>query len=72
MKEGAFLYENGIDPYAGDVYHESPLVLFFSSFLLRHVKSFIPYIFIGCDLLSAYLLFRMAQTFIAQTVSTRF
>lgn len=69
VQEGAFLYEKGINPYSGDLYHENPLILYFSNFLLRNVNSFIPYIFIGCDLLCAYLLMRMSQIFIAQTVS---
>lgn len=72
VKEGAFLYDNGIDPYAGDVYHESPIVLYFTSFLLRNAKTLIPYIFIGCDLLCAYLLYRMARIFIALNVSCLF
>lgn len=68
VKEGAFLYDNGIDPYAGDIYHESPLFLYLSSFLLRNFNSYIPYFFVGCDLLSAFLLYRMARTFVAQAV----
>lgn len=69
VKEGAFLFENNINPYSGDLYHENPLILYASNFLIRNASPFIPYLFVACDLLCAFLLFRMAKHFIAQMVS---
>ncbi|XP_055296370.1 phosphatidylinositol glycan anchor biosynthesis class U protein [Sitodiplosis mosellana] len=66
IQEGAFLYENNINPYSGDLYHENPLILYASNFLIRNASPFIPYLFVGCDLLCAFLLFRMAKVLIAQ------
>lgn len=68
VQEGAYLYENGIDPYAGDMYHENPLVLYSSHLLIKHAAPFIPGLFILCDLLCAFLLYRMSKTFIAKMV----
>lgn len=69
VQEGAFLYANNINPYTGDLYHENPLILYASNFLIRTASPFIPYLFVGCDLLCAFLLFRMAKDLIAQMVS---
>lgn len=69
VQEGAFLYENNINPYSGDLYHENPLILYASNFLIRNAAPIIPYLFVGCDLLCAFLLFRMAKDLIAQMVS---
>lgn len=70
VKEGAFLYEHGINPYSGDLYHENPLILFISNFLIRNTSPFIPYLFVGGDLLCAFLLHRMSKNLIAQLVSS--
>lgn len=68
VQEGAFLYDNNVNPYSGDLYHENPLILYASNFLIRNAGPFIPYLFVGCDLLCAFLLFRMAKELIAQMV----
>lgn len=68
VQEGAFLYEHNINPYSGDLYHENPLILFASNFLIRNAGPLIPYLFVACDLLCAFLLFKMAKYFTAEMV----
>lgn len=63
------MYKNNINPYSGDLYHENPLILYASNFLIQNVGSFVPYLFVACDLFCAFLLFRMAKGLIAQMVS---
>lgn len=57
VKEGAFLYEMGIDPYKGDIYHENPFILMGSTFLLKHFSDSMSVILILLDLLTAVLIF---------------
>lgn len=68
VKEGAFLYNAGINPYSGDMYHENPLILVASSWLLNHCSHLIPLLFISIDLLVAMLLYFMAKRFTKEMV----
>lgn len=61
VKEGAFLYDAGINPYTGDVYHENPLVLIASNALIKYVPALIPFLFVLADLLCAALLYQMSK-----------
>ena len=72
VKEGAFLYESGVNPYTGDVYHENPIILIFSNALIKHIPQLIPYIFIASDLLCGILLFKMAKNFVKKMVRISF
>lgn len=72
VKEGAFLYNAGINPYSGDMYHENPLILVASNWLLTHCSQLIPLLFISIDLLVAMLLFFMAKRFIKEMVRFSF
>lgn len=69
VQEGAFLYKNNVNPYSGDLYHENPLILYASNFLIQSAGKFIPYLFVACDLFCAFLLYRMAKELIPQMVS---
>lgn len=69
VQEGAFLYKNNVNPYSGDLYHENPLILYASNFLIQNAGKFIPYLFVACDLFCAFLLYRMAKELIPQMVS---
>lgn len=69
VREGAHLYKAGIDPYAGDLYHENPLILITSNFLINYLEPFIPYVFILCDLVCGALLFQMAKNFSRKMVN---
>ncbi|KAG5676334.1 hypothetical protein PVAND_006177 [Polypedilum vanderplanki] len=57
LKEGVFLYDNGIDPYDGDIFHESPFILIAANFLLKNFGEFISLILIIIDLLSAVFIY---------------
>lgn len=72
VQEGAFLYKNNVNPYSGDLYHENPLILYASNFLIQNAGAYIPYIFVACDLFCAFLLYRMAKELIPQMVSGLF
>ncbi|XP_070495128.1 phosphatidylinositol glycan anchor biosynthesis class U protein [Chironomus tepperi] len=57
LKEGVFLYDNGIDPYIGDIFHQNPIVLKSASFLMGTVGEYVSLIFIILDLLTAVFIF---------------
>lgn len=61
VEEGAFLYGSGVDPYVGDVYHENPLVLVGTHFLIEHLSQFIPMLFVLLDLLTGVFLYFMSK-----------
>ncbi|KAH8335225.1 hypothetical protein KR067_004101 [Drosophila pandora] len=64
MQEGIFLLQNGIDPYQGDVVHETPLILSALSGLFRNFPQFLPVFYILLDIFTAALLYMMAQRFV--------
>lgn len=68
VQEGAFLFDNNINPYSGDMYHENPLVLVASGFLMKHCATLIPVLFVLVDLLTAGLLYHMSKKFIKDLV----
>lgn len=55
LQEGLFLFERGVSPYDGGVYHQAPLLLPIFELLPAAV------IFVGLDLLNAYNLIRIAD-----------
>lgn len=57
VQEGVYLYENDVDPYQGDLFHENPLILLGASFLLKYFSDFVSVILILLDLLSAIFIF---------------
>lgn len=69
VQEGAFLYDIGVNPYSGDLYHENPIILYASNFLIHTIGTFLPYLFVGCDLLCAFTLYQMAKALIAEMVN---
>lgn len=68
VREGVFLYNNAVDPYDGDIFHENPLLLVSSSFLLNHLSEFVPIILILLDLLSAVFIYHAAKNFTKKNV----
>lgn len=70
VKEGAYLYDSSIDPYQGDVFHESPIVLIGASFLLKNFSLFVPIILILLDLLTAVFVFYGAKGVTQKNVRT--
>ncbi|XP_028039323.1 phosphatidylinositol glycan anchor biosynthesis class U protein [Bombyx mandarina] len=62
--EGVYLYDQNINPYEGDAFHESPIVLVIFHYLLKHVPYSLPFIFSAMDLLTAYLLYKTSRGFV--------
>lgn len=60
VEEGAFLRAQGVDPYSGDLYHNSPMALWLTSQLIAHIPQFIPFLFILVDLLAGCFLYTTA------------
>lgn len=69
VTEGAYLYSEGINPYVGDNFHETPLGLIVFNKLISHIPQWIGIIFIVCDLVTAHVLYRTAQTFMSELFS---
>ncbi|KAH8806844.1 GPI transamidase subunit PIG-U [Flagelloscypha sp. PMI_526] len=56
LKEGIFLFENGSSPYAGGVFHHSPLLLSLFSTILPTSRTWAGLLWATIDALSAYCL----------------
>lgn len=69
LLEGICLYNKGVDPYSGDLFHESPLTLIFFRSLLHYIGPWLEVFFISIDILTAYLLYISARTYIGQLKS---
>ena len=54
--EGVYLFGKNISPYDGDTFHEIPMFLMLYRLMLTKLTTIIPYLFIGIDLCTAYLL----------------
>lgn len=64
VTEGAALYNEGTDPYMGDMLHETPLGLIIYSWMIKSFKENITFVFIVCDLITALLLYSTAKHFV--------
>ena len=54
--------QSGQDPYAGVLFHETPIILHVFRFLLENCNDiWINLIFVGCELLTAWLLGKVAH-----------
>ena len=61
LVEGVTLSANGVDPYSGAIFHETPLTLAAFSYLLRSLSPLaIDAVFVLADLLAAFLLGKLA------------
>lgn len=69
VKEGAFLYANNINPYNGDIYHENPLVLIVTNFLIKYFEQFLPCLFVIMDIAASNLLMKAVKVYIYELVS---
>ncbi|KAK1821530.1 hypothetical protein LTR12_004091 [Friedmanniomyces endolithicus] len=71
LQEGLFLYERGLDPYDGGIFHQAPLLLPLfallpsSSLWLGRLVSILLYT--GLDLLTADCLYQIAESGVAHT-----
>ena len=68
VQEGIFLYQNGISPYEGSVFHNQPLLLkFFVQMqnLTQILKLDLPLLFLVlCDVLTGYSVFQCCETYL--------
>ncbi|KAF4522270.1 hypothetical protein B566_EDAN011966 [Ephemera danica] len=69
LTEGVYLHKNGISPYDGDLFHETPLGLQVFSWILELSPFWIDFIFVATDMLTGILLQFLASTFVAQAVA---
>ncbi|XP_071785592.1 phosphatidylinositol glycan anchor biosynthesis class U protein-like [Asterias amurensis] len=58
--EGITLLQNGVSPYSGDVFHETPLVLYFFHQVLSAASWLVPVVFVSLDLVTAWILYKSA------------
>ncbi|KAJ3332035.1 hypothetical protein HDU76_001493 [Blyttiomyces sp. JEL0837] len=58
LKEGLFLFENGIPPYQGGIFHQAPILL-----AIFHIvpEMLTPYLFVILDTLTASFLIQIAR-----------
>lgn len=63
LTEGVYLYNEGIDPYQGDMFHESPLMLVLFHKIIYKIPSFLPLIFTLSDLITAMCLYITTKKF---------
>lgn len=74
LVEGITLLNDNVNPYSGDIFHESPLILHFFRCLLFNENEFlrlsVPFIFIICDVISALFLYYMAKSYMMQMIQT--
>lgn len=61
VKEGAFLFDQGVSPYSGDLYHNSPLVLITTNALIKYIPNGVAVLFVLLDLLAGFSLFCAAS-----------
>ncbi|XP_048742012.2 phosphatidylinositol glycan anchor biosynthesis class U protein-like [Ostrea edulis] len=61
--EGLALHKEGISPYSGDIFHESPLMLKILGFITRFSPNTINLIFVALDIIQGMILLRIANQF---------
>lgn len=66
LQEGIYLYKNEIDPYQGDMVHETPLLLATLVWVFTLIPQLIPWIYLLVDLATAFILYKMSQESIQQ------
>lgn len=63
LVEGVYLYDRNINPYEGDSFHESPIMLLLFHYLMKKMPFLLPLLFTTLDLFTAYLLFNTSKAF---------
>ncbi|CAK9815749.1 Phosphatidylinositol glycan anchor biosynthesis class U protein [Anthophora quadrimaculata] len=72
VTEGIYLYNIGIDPYAGDLFHETPIGLYVFNFIQQYLPQWVLFsLFVFTDLLTALLLAFTAKEYATELVSKR-
>lgn len=65
LLEGIYLFNENVDPYSGDLFHESPLILITFRFLIQALGPWIEVFFVATDILTAFILSHTASLYIA-------
>ncbi|XP_015607675.1 phosphatidylinositol glycan anchor biosynthesis class U protein isoform X2 [Cephus cinctus] len=69
-KEGVYLHNAGIDPYSGELFHESPIGLLAFSLMQKYLSIFALHVlFIITDLATAWILASTAQLYMAELIA---
>lgn len=71
MTEGVALYRYGISPYAGDIFHETPLALYVCDFLINRIPEFIGIIYVIVDILTGITLYLTAKAYMIELEKTQ-
>lgn len=70
--EGVVLYNEGTNPYVGDMFHETPLILWFFTWIIEHFSiKFINLLFIICDIITSFVLHQTAEMYLQQLVQNK-
>ncbi|XP_060832375.1 phosphatidylinositol glycan anchor biosynthesis class U protein [Bombus pascuorum] len=70
VTEGVYLYNCGIDPYTGDLFHETPIGLYIFNFIQQHLSQWALFcLFVFIDLLTAVFLGLTAKQYTTELVS---
>lgn len=70
VTEGVHLYNFGIDPYTGDLFHETPIGLYIFNLLQQYLSCWtLFFLFTATDLLTALLLAFTAKQYATELVS---
>ncbi|XP_063395069.1 phosphatidylinositol glycan anchor biosynthesis class U protein [Cydia fagiglandana] len=64
LVEGVYLYDHNVNPYEGDAFHESPIMLIIFYYIMKKAPFILPLLFTLLDLLTAFLLYRMSKAFV--------
>lgn len=67
LVEGVYLYEERIDPYQGDMFHETPLLLVAFYGITKTIPQLLPLMFTLCDLSAACCLYLTTKKFMSLT-----
>ncbi|XP_066583205.1 phosphatidylinositol glycan anchor biosynthesis class U protein [Prorops nasuta] len=69
VTEGIYLYNFGVDPYIGDLFHETPIGLFIFTFIQKYLShSMLLILFVATDILTASLLALTAKNYSAELI----
>lgn len=68
VTEGVVLQKDGVNPYSGDMFHESPVGLALYSKLIEYAAPYLPGIFILLDLITCHLLYLTAVEYMKHLI----
>ncbi|XP_034187185.1 phosphatidylinositol glycan anchor biosynthesis class U [Osmia lignaria lignaria] len=72
VTEGVYLYNFGIDPYTGDLFHETPIGLYIFNLIQQYLPHWVLFcLFISTDLLTALLLGLIAKYYANELASRK-